>query len=63
MGSEFAYEDVGSDELEKYTYRFLSDDIFNKRPIWKYERYPISDKSDYSKHVIWLDKTYYQPLK
>ena len=27
MGSEFAYEDISSQELEKYTYKYLRDDM------------------------------------
>ena len=63
VGSEFSYEDVGSDEFEKYTYLFLRDDLLNNRPVFVYERYPINSKSGYSKQIVWMDKQYYQPLK
>lgn len=63
MGSEFSYEDVGSDEVEKYTYLFLKDDTLADRNVWIYERYPVDKNSGYSKQVIWMDQDYYRPLK
>lgn len=63
MGSEFSYEDVGSDELEKYTYSFIKDDTVNNRAVWVYDRYPVNEKSGYSKQTVYLDKQYLQPLQ
>ena len=63
MGSEFSYEDVGSDEIEKYTYKFIQDDTVNERPVWVYERYPTNEKSGYSKQIVYMDKEYLQPQK
>ena len=33
MGSEFAYEDLSSDEVEKYTYKFLKETTVGRRSL------------------------------
>lgn len=63
MGSEFAYEDLGSQEVEKYTYKHLADESLGGRDVWKVERVPVDSNSGYSRQVLWLDKTYKNPLK
>ena len=63
MGSEFAFEDISSQEVEKYKYKFIKDDKFNGRDVFVIERYPQYKKSGYTKQVAWLDKKMYQPLK
>ena len=63
MGSEFAYEDISSQEVEKYKYKFIKDDKFNGRAVFLMERYPQYKKSGYTKQVAWIDKEMYQPLK
>ncbi len=63
MGSEFSYEDISSQEVVKYKYKFIKDDVFNGRPVFVIERYPQYKKSGYTKQVSWIDKEMYQPLK
>jgi len=63
MGSEFAYEDISSQEVAKYKYKFIKDDKFNERDVFVTERYPQYKKSGYTKQVVWIDKEMYQPLK
>lgn len=63
MGSEFAYEDISSQEIEKYTYKFIKDDKINGRDTFVIERYPAYKHSGYTRTVVWLDKEMYQPLK
>ena len=63
MGSEFAYEDISSQEVEKYKYKFIKDDKYNGRDVFIMERYPQYKKSGYTKQVVWMDKEMYQPLK
>ncbi len=63
MGSEFAYEDISSQEVEKYKYKFIKDGEVNGRAAFIIERYPQYKKSGYTKMVTWLDKKMYQPLK
>ena len=63
MGSEFSYEDISSDEVEKYTYKFVQDQQITSRDVWVIIRYPKDTKSGYSKQITYTDKQYRQPLK
>jgi hypothetical protein len=63
MGSEFSYEDLGSQEVEEYTYRFLEETEVDGRPVWKIERDPVSRRSGYSKEIAFFDQEYMNPLK
>ena len=63
MGSEFAYEDISSQEVAKYKYKFIKDDKFNGRDVFVIERTPQYKKSGYTKQIAWVDKEMYQPLK
>ncbi|MEL7006547.1 MAG: outer membrane lipoprotein-sorting protein [Bacteroidota bacterium] len=58
MGSEFAYEDLSSDEVEKYTYKFLKEDTYNDEKVVLVEQYPVDPKSGYQKRIA-----YYNPDK
>lgn len=60
MGSEFAYEDLSSTEVEKYTYRFLHDEMVDGEPMFVVERVPVDRKSGYSRQVTWIDKEHYR---
>ena len=63
MGSEFSYEDISSQEVDKFTYKFISDDKVNNRNAFKVEQYPTYKYSGYSRVTVWIDKIMYQPLK
>lgn len=63
MASEFSYEDLGSQEPEKFTYKYLREETVKGRKAWVTERYPIDKKSGYTKQVIWTDQEYKGPLK
>ncbi len=63
MGSEFAYEDISSQELEKYRYKYINEEVVDERDSFVIERFPEYKKSGYSKQVVWIDKEMYQPLK
>ncbi len=63
MGSEFAYEDLTSQELDKYTYKYLRDEKLDGRDCFVIERYPTYEHSGYTRLLSWLDKEMYQPLK
>lgn len=60
MGSEFAYEDLSSQEVEKYTYRYLRDEDLNGFNTKVVERDPVDPKSGYKRQVVWynVDKGY-----
>jgi len=63
MGSEFAYEDITSQEVDKYTYKFLRDDTLDGMEVFVFERYPVDKKSGYTRQIIWLDKEHYKERK
>ncbi len=60
MGSEFAFEDLSSDEIEKYTYKFLEETSLNGARVAKVEQDPVDPKSGYQKRVAYfnLEKDY-----
>lgn len=63
MGSEFAYEDIASQEVEKYTYKYLRDDVYDGQDCFVIERYPVDPFSGYTRQIVWMDKAEYRPLK
>ncbi len=63
MGSEFAYEDIGSQEVEKYTYKYLREETYEGVPCFVMERYPVSPYSGYKRQLAWIDKAEYRPFK
>ena len=63
MGSEFAFEDLSSQEVEKYTYKLLGEEELNGTMMFKLERIPQYAKSGYTKQVSWIDKEHYRFFK
>jgi len=63
MGSEFAYEDIASQEIEKYTYQYLRDETLDGLEVFVFERYPVDKKSGYTRQIIWMDKEHYKERK
>lgn len=63
MGSELAFEDIGSQEVEKYTYRYLGDDKLDGQDCTMVEQMPVYANSGYSKLVVWRDKAEYRQQK
>jgi outer membrane lipoprotein-sorting protein len=63
MGSEFAYEDIASQEVEKYTYKYLRDETHEDKPCFVIERYPVDKNSGYTRQVVWIDQGEYRPWK
>ena len=63
MGSEFSYEDLSSQEVQKYTYKYLRDEKVDGRDCFVVERVPAYAHSGYTRLVTWLDKEMYRPLK
>jgi outer membrane lipoprotein-sorting protein len=63
MGSEFAYEDLSSQEVDKYTYTWLRDEELNGRNAFVIERIPVYENSGYKRQIVWMDQAIHQPLK
>lgn len=63
MGSEFAYEDFSSQEVEKYTYKYLRDEKCGELECFVIERIPVDRNSGYIRQIGWMDKQEYRPQK
>jgi len=63
MGSEFAYEDLSSQEIEKYTYKYLRDEACGELQCFVIERIPVDRYSGYTRQLAWLDQQEYRPQK
>ena len=64
MGSEFAYEDIASQEVEKYIYKWVRDEAYEGQDCFVVEYYPVDRKnSGYTRQVTWLDKKEYRSLR
>ena len=64
MGSEFAYEDLGSPELSKYHYRWQRDVACGDGlTCYVNQRIPTDKRSGYSRQLVWLDREHYRPWK
>ncbi len=64
MGSEFSYEDIASQEVEKYTYTYIKDEPYKNHDCFVVESYPVDKKnSGYTRMVSWRDKTEYRLWK
>ena len=55
MGSEFAYEDMGAPEVEKFTYRFLREEPCGDLTCTVSERIPLDERSGYGRQEVWQD--------
>lgn len=60
VGSEFAYEDLVSQEVDKYNYRFLREETCGGQECFVVERYPLYENSGYTKQIVWWDKAEYR---
>ncbi len=63
VGSEFAYEDLSSQEVEKYHYQYLREEPFQGMDCYVVERIPTNKKSGYSRQVVWIDKQEFRNTK
>jgi hypothetical protein len=63
VGSEFAFEDITGQELQKYTYKWLREEPCGEFVCDVVERYPRYTNSGYSKQIGWIDQTHFQPRK
>ncbi|MBT0585645.1 outer membrane lipoprotein-sorting protein [Alteromonas oceanisediminis] len=63
MGSEFAFEDMTSFELEKYRFNYLRDETLDGAETYVVEQVPIDEYSGYTRQVVWVDKEHYYVRK
>lgn len=62
MGSEVAFEDLGSTRLEKYTYKYVRDDQHKGIDCYIVHSYPKNKYSGYSYIEVWIDKAKMLPI-
>jgi len=63
MGSEFAYEDMVSQEVNKYKYEWLRDEACGELACFVIARIPVYENSGYTRQVVWVDNQEYRPIK
>lgn len=63
VGSEFAFEDFTSTELNKYDYQFLREETVDSMAMDVVERIPRYKNSGYTRQVSWVDQDIYQVRK
>ena len=66
MGSEFAYEDMSAQEVEKFTYKYLRDEPCGESGELMCavsERFPVDKRSGYLRQVTWQDRDALRLLK
>lgn len=63
MGSTFAFEDLGSQEVEKYHYQYLREESCGEWTCHVIERTPAYKKSGYTKQIVWIDTEAYRLAK
>jgi len=59
MGSEFSFEDFSSFEVEKYSYKYLGDEVVNGQDNFMVEQFPLDENSGYTRRIVWVDKEEY----
>lgn len=55
MGSEFSYEDLGSQDVNKYQFKWLRDEPLNGTEMHVLERIPRDRNSGYARQLVWMD--------
>lgn len=63
VGSEFAYEDLTSFEVAKYSYKWLRDEPCGDLTCAVTERIPLYENSGYTRQVTWVDRAEYRIQK
>ncbi len=63
LGSEFAFEDLVSQEVEKYTYSYVGDEPCGDLTCFVIERVPLYENSGYTKQTVWMDQEEYRIIK
>ena len=63
MGSEFAFEDLSSFEIEKYNYDYIKDETVNGEDCYVLLQTPNDKNSGYTKLMVWIDKSHHRIQK
>ena len=60
VGSEFAFEDFTSLELNKYEYAWIGEEEIDGLTVDVVERFPLYENSGYTRQVSYIDRDIYQ---
>ncbi len=63
VGSEFAFEDFTTQELNKFTYKYIEEGEFDGMPVDIVERFPRYENSGYTKQIAYTDQEIFQVRK
>ncbi len=63
VGSEFAYEDMASQEVGKYRHIYLRDEACGDLTCYVIERIPLYEYSGYTRQIVWLDQEEFRTFK
>ena len=63
LGSEFAFEDLSSFEIEKFSFDYLGDDRLNDQDMVIISMDPVDKYSGYTKAKAWVDIDHYRVHK
>ncbi|MEN8376596.1 MAG: outer membrane lipoprotein-sorting protein [Gemmatimonadota bacterium] len=63
MGSEFAYEDIGAQGVDRYRYRYVREEALDGLDSFVVERRPVDPASGYGRQVMWVDSLEYRVLR
>ncbi len=63
LGSEFAFEDLSSFEVEKFSFNYLNDDELNGQTMFVIEMDPVDKFSGYTRAISWVDQEHYRVHK
>ena len=63
LGSEFAFEDLTSFEVKKYSYNYLRDEALDNIECYLVESFPQYEHSGYTRQIVWVDKERYIPMR
>ncbi len=63
VGSEFAFEDFTTTELNKFTYKYIGEEELDGMTTDVIERFPRYEKSGYTKQKAWVDQDVFQTRK
>lgn len=63
MGSEFTYEDIGGNTLEKFKYSKVGEENYKGKDCYVLEKVPTYANSGYTKIKVWITKDNYLTLR
>ena len=62
-GSDFSFEDLGSQSSSDFNFELLQEEPCDKESCWVLERTAIANISSYSKTHLWIDKVHFRLYK